>query len=91
MTPRPAATIADTLAGFLHAGLALTVASRDADNLPEGARALGVHFTADQQRLVVDTRMDGPTEMTVELQIPYPMIRLIVGSETEGHAGFHTS
>jgi hypothetical protein len=41
--------------------------------------------------LVVDTRMDGPTELTVELQIPYPMIRLIVGSETEGHAGFHTS
>ncbi len=53
MTPRPAATIADTLAGFLHAGLALTVASRDADNLPEASRALGVHFTADQQRLVV--------------------------------------
>lgn len=41
--------------------------------------------------LVVDTRVDGPTEMTVELQIPYPMIKLIVGSETEGHAGFHTS
>jgi hypothetical protein len=35
--------------------------------------------------------MDGPTEMTVELQIPYPMIKLIVGSETDGHAGFHTS
>jgi hypothetical protein len=29
--------------------------------------------------------------MTVELQIPYPMIRLIVGSEVEGHAGFHAS
>jgi hypothetical protein len=41
--------------------------------------------------LVVDTRVDGPTEMTVELQIPYPMIRLIVGSEVEGHAGFHAS
>ncbi|MBK8725895.1 MAG: hypothetical protein IPL96_07510 [Holophagaceae bacterium] len=39
--------------------------------------------------LVVDTRSEGSTDMTVELQIPYPMIKLIVGSEVEGHAGFH--
>lgn len=38
--------------------------------------------------LVVDTRSEGTREMTVELQIPYPMIKLIVGSEVEGHAGF---
>jgi hypothetical protein len=38
--------------------------------------------------LVVDARNEGPKELTVELQIPYPMIKLIVGSEVEGHAGF---
>ncbi len=41
--------------------------------------------------LVVDNRSEGANELTVELQIPYPMIKLIVGSEVEGHAGFHTS
>jgi hypothetical protein len=38
--------------------------------------------------LVVDTRSEGATDLTVELQLPYPMIKLIVGTEAEGHAGF---
>jgi hypothetical protein len=41
--------------------------------------------------LVIDTRSEGATDLTVELQIPYPMIKLIVGTESEGHAGFGLS
>jgi hypothetical protein len=40
---------------------------------------------------VIDTRSEGATDLTVELQIPYPMIKLIVGTESEGHAGFGLS
>jgi hypothetical protein len=41
--------------------------------------------------LVIDTRSEGTTDLTVELQLPYPMIKLIVGTEAEGHAGFGQS
>jgi hypothetical protein len=53
MTPQAAPSIQDSLAAFLHGGLAFYAASRGRDNLPGMTRVLACHFTADQRRLTV--------------------------------------